>query len=122
MSETLSTISDKEYNELLAGDGHLVYETKSNHKKEINDNKEIDVSIYRNIADRIGSCETRDEAYQIIENEAMLKTKKDLLALTQASEIHTNKNDSREQIKEKIVESLVGFKIRSDSIKNIDLK
>lgn len=123
--ELLDNISDKQFTKLLKGEGRLVYIEKETHKKSKNlkdENVQINDSVYEKLGNKIKLCKTREEAFDIMKNEPLIKTKNNLLKLSEIMQIYANKKDKRERIEEKIVESLVGSKIRSDAIRNLSLK
>lgn len=123
VSNLLNSLSDDQYNELLNGNGKLVY--KENTKKISRGQEKLqktdDIS-YESLGEKIRLCKTREEAFQVIRNEPSLKTKSELIKLAHILEVHIIKRDTREKIEEKIVESVVGSKIRFETIKNINLK
>lgn len=63
---------------------------------------------------RLDSCQSRDDAERIIE--AMSLSKAALRQITKAFELPNTKDDSVDRLVERIVESTVGFRLRSQAI------
>ncbi len=120
---TFNDITDEQYSKLLKGEGNLIFVEKSKKKVEKleSEKPKSDIAIYEKIGEEIQSCATKEEAFEAIRNNPLLKNKDDLLKLANVLQIYVIKKDSRERIEEKIVGSLVGSKIRSNAIMNLNL-
>jgi len=120
---TFNDITDEQYSKLLKGEGNLIFVEKSGIKVEKlgSEKPELDIAFYEKIGEEIQSCVTEEEALKAIRNNLLLKNKDDLLKLAKVLQIYVLKKDNRERIEEKIVGSLVGSKIRSDAIMNLNL-
>ena len=125
ITKLLDNISEKQFSKLLSGEGRLIYveeETRKKSKKLKDETVLIEDPVYEKLGEKIKLCKTREEAFNIVKNEPLLKTKKNLFKLAEIMQIYANKKDKRERIEEKIVESLVGSKIRSAAIRDLSLK
>lgn len=67
------------------------------------------------LASKISAAGDRTQARYIIEREDL--TKKDLLLLSSANNVHVTKEDKIETIESKIVEALVGSRLNSKAIR-----
>lgn len=67
-------------------------------------------------------CETREEARDILRGDTRLLSKNNLNDLARFLKIYIKKDDLRDQIEEKIVEYVVGTKLRSQAILGLNLK
>ena len=74
---------------------------------------EMDLS---NVKSSLDSFQSREEVLQYLNQN--FKTKKDLTSLAKIVDAHIQKSDKIDQLKEKIIESTIGFKLRSAAIQN----
>jgi hypothetical protein len=120
---TFNDLTDEQYSKLLRGEGNLIFVEKTEKKVGKSDSavQKSDIAIYEKIGEEIQSCETKEAALKAIRNNPLLKSKDSLLKLANVLQIHIVKKDNRERIEEKIVGSLVGSRIRSNAIMNLNL-
>lgn len=76
---------------------------------------------FRDIAERLQASRSRETAALLLHNEK-LAGKNDLAKLARFLRIHVNKHDKREMIEDKIVEAVVGVRLRSEAIQGVNLK
>jgi hypothetical protein len=78
---------------------------------------EINMSELKSALD---SLQSREEVLQYLNEHC--KTKKELTLIAKAVDVHVQKSDKVDQLKEKIIESTIGFKLRSAAIQNKSIK
>lgn len=121
LTKVLDNISEEQYHKLLIGEGTLVY--KESVKKFSNSKRNsqiLDDAYYIQLGEKIRSCQNREEAYKAIKNEPTLQNKNGLLKFARVLEVNVTKRDTRERIEDKIVESVVGSKIRFQALKDFN--
>ena len=74
---------------------------------------EMDLSNVKSVLD---SFQSREEVLKYLNQN--FKIKKDLISLAKMVDAHVQKSDKIDQLKEKIIESTIGFKLRSAAIQN----
>lgn len=115
ISKFFKDLNEDEINDLLDGKGRLVYlrnETEQIAAEEPDNG-------FDTITLALHSFKSREEAYGYLEN---LKLKKDeLIRVGELISANVNKKDNKARILEKIVESTVGARLRTEAIKSIDL-
>ncbi|WP_338551891.1 hypothetical protein [Paenibacillus sp. KS-LC4] len=120
-SNFLTELTDTEYEELLNGNGKLLYRSKDNEK---NKNKKLhskNDNIYLNdIIKKLDVLDDRSEAEMIIIQSNLKKS--DLIQLSTYFNIYVSSSISKERIIEKIVEETVGARVRSQAIKDTKIK
>ncbi len=109
-------LNEKQIDDILSGKGRLVYELRNNtliekEPKLIND--------FEDILKRLGSCKDRDEAREILSS---IPNKETLIAIAKTQKIHVVKNDRREDIENKLIEFIIGAKLRTEAIHSLNLK
>ena len=124
LSNTLLKIDDQQFQNLLNGNAELIYQEKvQSERKEVEEKqKELQqvVDPLSNLIDQLLLSSSREQANQHL-LEANLK-KDELLNLAKRLNVHITRNDRKNVILEKIVEVMVGSKLRSEAIESIDLK
>lgn len=109
-------LNEKQIDDILSGKGRLVYELQSNtliekEPKLIND--------FEDIIQRLSNCKDRDEAREILSS---VPNKETLTAIAKTQKIHVVKNDRREDIEDKLIEFIIGAKLRTEAIHSLNLK
>lgn len=127
IARTLEDLSEKQYDKILSGKGKLVYQEEDIQKNEIINmripkRRVIEDSEILSISTQLCNLNTREEAYDLLKSNKMNIGKSDLVKLSSLLKVYVSKNDTRDKIIDKIVESVVGAKLRSEAIKNTDLK
>jgi hypothetical protein len=71
---------------------------------------------------QINELKNREQAQDLLRNDSRVRLKDDLIRLAKFMCVHVAKKDKREIIEEKIIEFVVGAKLRSEAIKSVNLK
>lgn len=126
--KTLENLDDTEYKGLISGKGCLIYQPK---REEVEDNKDetkpleqtdnkVQINLeMKELIEKIAKAELKEEAEQLL---PMKLKKAILLEIASAFSIHIRKNDSKETIIFKIIDSVVGAKLRSQAVRETELR
>ena len=113
VAKAVESLTEDEKSVLASGEAtlRLSVETKTRPRRVQPSIGEIDTSA---LHERLASCESREEAERIIKE--MSLTKASLQQITKAFELPNQKDDTTSKLIERIVESTVGFRLRSQAI------
>lgn len=113
LAKELEKFSDKELADISSGKAKIKIDiiNSSTSKKSI----ACDID-YQKVKSDLNSFQTREEGLEYLNLQC--KTKKELTALAKIIDIHVQKSDKIDQLKEKIIESTIGFRLRSAAIQN----
>lgn len=79
-------------------------------------------SDLQQLAERLQATESREAAAKILRDDRRVSAKSDLAKLARHLHVHVDKHDKRETIEEKIVEAVIGVRLRSQAIHGLSLK
>ncbi len=120
MGKFIKSMSDDDYAKFLKGDLQLQEFKKK--KVRIKDSlKKLTDSDIEIIIDKIKITNNRDEAKIILANEESLSLKENLVKVARALKIHIQKIDKKEDIENKIIEFIIGSRLRTDAIRGLNL-
>ena len=114
LAKELEKFSDEELADISFGKAKIkidIINNSSTSKKSI----ACDID-YQKVKSDLNSFQTREEGLKYLNFQC--KTKKELTALAKIIDIHVQKSDKIDQLKEKIIESTIGFRLRSAAIQN----
>lgn len=114
IGEAIDGLNEQQYHSLIQGKGKLIY--KDNKCKT--QKGEIDKEDVKKLAEKILEFTTREEASKFLNQHKKAK----LTALANYLQIYVQKSDTKARIIEKIIESVIGAKLKTEAIKTIDLK
>jgi len=126
--ETLESLDEYEFQDLLNGvkrkytrdtPKRLFAKKESKLKTTI---PRLTIEDMKAITGKLQACTVRGEAREILEKDLRLNARNNLNDLARFLKIHVTKNDKREQIQDKIIEYVVGTKLRSEAILGLRLK
>jgi c-di-GMP-related signal transduction protein len=118
LTKTLENLNEKEFNSLLKGQGNLVFKTckvvpETKVARDYQDK-------YIQLANLLKEAKTREDAVKLIEQN--IKLKAGLIQMAKHLKVYVAKSDTKDILKEKIVEVAVGSKLRAKAIEDTDLK
>jgi len=111
----LESLNDQELEALVAGKGRLVY-MADDQVSEVDSRPIVDTEPLQT---RLNSCKSREEGRDVLSN---ISNKEALASLARSLRIHVAKHDRREDIESKIVEAVIGAKLRSEAIQSLNMK
>lgn len=110
--EFINSLNDKEFEKLLSGEYEFsLKQTKTTVKKETKASIAKD-NVYEEYVKAIYSSNTRNEAKEFIESLELTKDK--LLTLAKYLSVQVNKKSKKDDIVDRIVEVIVGGKLRRE--------
>ena len=89
--------------------------TNRNAKRKKQSFTKLGSSLSKEILEQISNSPTREIGFDILEKQGFTRT--ELASLARRREIHINRDDKAERIKEKIIESTIGSRLRSNAIR-----
>ncbi|RJP21276.1 MAG: hypothetical protein C4527_23695 [Candidatus Omnitrophota bacterium] len=123
LAETLNDMTDTEYDQFLNGMGYLkFFSSKKNRKKCVKSNSRASVEELETLATHLRDSKTRGEAKELLYKDPRIPLKENLGQLARLLKVHVNKHDTRDAVEEKIIQSVVGVKLRSEAIQGLSLK
>ena len=119
LSKMLDQITEEEYEQFLSGElkPNFVHEEKEN--KQVKEISEEDLNL---LSYKINELKDREDAQDFLRNDPRVKLKDNLVRLAKFLQVHVLKSDKREIIEEKIIEFVIGAKLRSEAIQGVNLK
>ena len=115
VATTIEGMTERDMELLLAGKGRLTF-TPSEKPKNVHTEPSAD---HAELMTRLNDCRDRDAARQVL---LSVPTKDALMSLAKAQKLYVAKNDRREDIENKIIEFVIGAKLRTEAIQTLNLK
>jgi hypothetical protein len=117
IASTLDNLSEEEIENLLSGKGTLVYKQTDVISKS---NKETPQPVdTADILNRLNECKDREKARAVLSE---VPNKETLTTIAKSLKVHVVKYDRREDIENKIIEFLIGAKLRTEAIHSLNMK
>lgn len=115
ISSTFEKLEEHEIEQLVSGKGKLIFVASDAPKDD-----SIPTSLSNEaIIQQLNECKDRDDAKQFL---ASIANKETLATIAKLQKIHIVKNDRREDIEDKLIEFVIGAKLRTDAIQSLNLK
>ncbi|MCL4510636.1 MAG: hypothetical protein M1470_06145 [Bacteroidetes bacterium] len=118
---TLEQLTEEELNQLASGEGTLQFVPRKPSKKNASQNR-LDPRKVQDIAAELQRANTREEAREILHRDPAFPKMGHLVELAKYLKVHVIKHDNREDVENKIIEFVVGAKLRSEAIQGLNLK
>lgn len=115
IAAALEALDQQELDALVAGKGKLVF-VVSEKTQEKSETQTLDVEA---VVEHLNICKDREEARRILSD---ITNKESLSLLARSQKIHVAKHDRREDIENKIIEFVIGGKLRSEAIQTLNMK
>ena len=65
---------------------------------------------------------TREDVLRILQEDSRVDSREKLVRFAKMLRVHVNKSDKREMLEDKIAESVIGVRLRSEAIQGVNLK
>jgi len=115
LATTIESLREEEVELLLEGKGKLTF-APSEKPKVVQVEQSVD---HAELMTRLNECKDRDEARKVL---LSVTTKDALTSLAKSQKLYITKNDRREDIESKIIEFVIGAKLRTEAIQTLNLK
>lgn len=123
VAETLDNMTDTEYDQLLNGKGRLkFFASDKKGKDRLKGSSKVSIEELQTLANQLRDSKTREEARELLHKDPRIPLRDNLEQLARLLKVHVNKHDTREAVEDKIVESVIGVKLRSEAIQGLNLK
>jgi len=123
LAETLEDMTIGEYDQLLDGRGRLKFSAFDKKGKERSKgSSKATFEELQTLGDQLRETKTREEARELLRKDPRTPRKDNLEQLARLLKVHVNKHDTRATVEDKIVESVIGVKLRSEAIQGLNLK
>lgn len=115
VTATIEGLDQHQIDQLIAGKGKLTF-TGAGKPKQANDVRAID---RESILAKLNDCKSRDDERQVL---SAITGRDALASFARTMKIHVVKHDRREDIESKIIEFVIGGKLRTEAIQSLNLK
>jgi hypothetical protein len=115
ITSTIESLDQEQTDKLIAGKGKLIF-ADSVTAREPTSSPPIDQG---SILATLDTCKDREEARQVL---SAITNRDALAALARTLKVHVVKHDRREDIESKIIEFVIGGKLRTEAIQSLNLK
>ena len=112
---TIENLSQEQFDELLAGKGRLSF-VAQRRKKEADKSNVIE---QERILGQLGDCSDRERARHIL---SAVAGRNALASVARSIKVHVHKHDRRDDIESKIIEFVIGGRLRTEAIRSLNLK
>ena len=116
LQDAVLELNEGELEKIISGEYQFVLKVV---KKRIGTSAKIspvDDFSYSELLNLLNQCESREHGHELLSRE--LKTKSEFEKFARHVEVAVMKSDKLEKIRDNIIESTVGAKLRSDAIQN----
>lgn len=115
LAAAVENLDQHQLEQLLLGRGKLTF-TVGTKTKEVDATTSIDHGA---LLEKLNGCKDREQAQQIL---GQITNRDRLASFARALKIHVVKQDRREDIESKIIEFIIGGKLRTEAIQSLNLK
>ena len=111
----LQTVEDAQFETLMSGQAKLEFNIVPISKAAVEPRKNEEIEDFaKNAAEKLHGIGTREQGDQYLES--LYRTKEDLLKIAKYLDLPVQKKETIQQIKDKIIESTIGFRVRSAAV------
>ncbi|MCG3142250.1 MAG: hypothetical protein HDKAJFGB_03658 [Anaerolineae bacterium] len=118
-SKMLETMTEEEYKQFLSGELQFSFVHERKKKEQIQKASPEDLQA---IISQLRLSKSREEARQILQGDERMQLKDNLTQIAKLLKVHIIKQDKRDEIENKIIEFVIGSKLRSEAIQGVNLK
>src|ERR1039458_6652334 len=115
LAAAIDGLDQLQLDQLLAGEGKLVF-NNAEKVKETGTTRAVDQTT---ILQELNGCQERDEAHRTL---SAITSRDALASFARALKVHVVKRDRREDIESKIIEFVMGGRLRTEAIQSLNLK
>jgi hypothetical protein len=113
---TLENLDQEQMDLLMAGKGRLAFTAAGQKEEATNSQPNVDQAA---ILARLNECKDREEARQVL---SAITSRNALAIFARTLKVHIVKHDRREDIEAKVIEFVIGGKLRTEAIQSLNLK
>lgn len=125
--KALDGLDEAEFDQVLDGKGRLKFiGLEQRHSAKRKEGKVLPTKLapeeLQMLGHQLQGCKSREEAVALLHRDGQTLLKESLSQLARLLGIRVDKSDRRDAIERKIVEFIVGSRLRSEAIKSLNLK
>lgn len=113
----LQSLSDDQIAQVLDGHARLEVRVKARKKLQTSKRAQLTHEELLDLAATLRSCQTREEGNGFLDQK--ISSKEDTTRLARVLDVPVQKTDTMEQIRARIIESTIGFRIRSAAVQGV---
>jgi hypothetical protein len=113
----LQSLSDDQIAQVLDGHARLEVRVKARKKLQTSKRAQLTHEELLDLAATLRSCQTREEGNSFLDQK--ISSKEDTTRLARVLDVPVQKTDTMEQIRARIIESTIGFRIRSAAVQGV---
>lgn len=115
LAKQVQALDEKEFDDLLTGTSRIELRITSQGKERVQSKKaRISEAYLPQIRSTLENMATREEGTEFLENAC--RSKEDLIRLAKYIDIPVQKTDNVSQLRERIIEATIGYRLRSAAI------
>ena len=128
IARALNELDELQYQQLLEGKGRIKFvglgeaEKRQRSKQKRADKISLTDSEIQSLATELRKCKTREEALGLLDKDGREILRESLVRLARLLQVYVTKSDRNRTIKDKIVESIVGVRLRTEAIRSLEFK
>lgn len=128
IARALNELDELQYQHLLEGKGRIKFiglgeREKGKRSKQKRSNRiSLTDSKIQSLATELRECRTREEALELVDKDGREILRESLVRLAKLLQVYVTKSDKNNIIKDKIVESVVGVRLRTEAIRGLNFK
>jgi hypothetical protein len=115
IAEAIESLDQDEVDQLIAGKGRLSFTPTENPRKP----ESTALGDSGTVWQKLNDCKDREEARQILSS---IPSRDALASFARTQKIHITKQDRREDIENKLIEFVIGGKLRTEAIQSLNLQ
>lgn len=116
LQDAILELGDADIDKVISGDYHFSLKVVKKKNTSLSKTILVDKFSFNNLLDLLNQCESREQGNELLSRE--LSTKSEYEKFARHVEVAVMKSDKLEKIRDNIIESTVGAKLRSDAIQN----
>jgi hypothetical protein len=113
---TIENLNQEQIDQLILGKGRLMFAPISRTRAAKNHQPPADQA---SILARLNDCRDREEARRVL---SAITNRDSLAGIARELKVHVVKQDKREDVESKIIEFVIGGKLRTEAIQSLNLK
>ncbi len=121
IADLLERTEPKEIKNLLKGTAHLVVDYPKRGLDNHSKNLQIKIN-WETVKSRLEAAQSTDEGLRILREEGLIRRRRNLEELARLYDVATSKSESVSMLAQHIADTVVGSRIYSETIQNLDLR
>lgn len=118
LARQIHSMDEAEFAEMISGTAKLELRVVGTKKQaHIHKHNKLSDDEMHQLVETLRMTRTRDEGHQILDQR--IRSKHDMARLAKKLDVPVQKSDSAEQIRARVIESTIGFRIRSAAIQGV---